>query len=337
METYTAQRMRRLTTAAAWHVLQAAVLALAAISGGCAFFAPPERTVAVLLPETAPHTAYATAWRGVEYGYELSWYDGTCVQSQSLQGDRDLASGTHAVLPVTAGASDTVVVVAQPWITTPAGVRITLPSLGAERSGGAAGGGGTTGGGAAGGAGTTGVGGLGALVLRRPLGEAYRVILAAASAGLDPRLINLERIAATLTERRYWPQPEVVPLRGAFDAVRFAEALEDATINRYDLRFAELEVVTYRELRWEDDPAEAQLTWITDEPNDALLRGVIAGEYVVWSIPLIPDIPRYLWRPRGTDSSTTWDHLSIVQDGSGHLRWHLRTEDAIPQAEDATP
>jgi hypothetical protein len=332
METYTARRMRRLKTAAARHVLKTAVLALAAVSGGCAFFAPPERMVAVHLPETAPHTAYAAAWRGVEYGYELSWYDGTRVQSQSLQGDGDLIPGHHVVLPVTAGASDTVVVVAQPWITTPTGVRITLPSLGAERSGGAAGGGGTTGGG-----GAAGGGGSGALVLRRPLGEAYRVILSAASAGLDPRLLNLERIAATLAERRYWPQSDVVPLRGAFDAVRFAEALEDATIDRYDLRFAESEVVTYRELRWEDDPTDAQLIWITDEPNDALLHGVVAGEYVVWSIPVIPDIPRYLWRPRGTGSGTAWDHLSIVQDGAGHLRWHLRTEDATPASEDATP
>lgn len=146
------------------------------------------------------------------------------------------------------------------------------------------------------------------VTLTRELGVAAEVILQLAAAGVDPGLINVERLAEEVTE-------ECGDDPATLDRERLAEALGTLEMRRYAIR---------RRERRECEislPGDVPSDWISDDPSHPVMEGVVAAERCYWLVPVAAGEVRYLHRPAAPSG---WEVLTVGRDAAGHAYWYLR-------------
>jgi hypothetical protein len=162
------------------------------------------------------------------------------------------------------------------------------------------------------------------VVPTRALGVTAEVLLQLAAAGIDPSLINVERLAAEVVE-------ECGDDPAALDRERLVEALGTLEMRRYAIR--------RRERRGCEIslPGEVPTPWISDDPSHPVIDGVVAAERCYWVVPVGEGEVRYLRRPAisAAESSSApataeWEILTVGRDAAGHAFWYLRRAAAAP-------
>jgi hypothetical protein len=142
----------------------------------------------------------------------------------------------------------------------------------------------------------------------RELGVAAGVLLQLAAAGIDPALINVERLAEEVTE-------ECGDDPATLDRERLVEALGTLEMRRYAIR---------RRERRECEislPGDVPLDWISDDPSHPVIEGVVAAGRCYWLVPVAEGEVRYLRRPAAPSG---WEVLTVGRDATGHAYWYLR-------------
>ncbi|WP_018527647.1 hypothetical protein [Alkalispirochaeta alkalica] len=231
-------------------------LAVVVLSAGCSLV--PEREVSLRIPALPPwYESGDILWR-------LSWWDGRSISHREIfvsseDGSASLAvplSGAGAILPV---------VTATPVLGPDQGLE--LASFGGWL-----------------------LPGDDRVLLDRHRGEISLVLLDLARQGLDPALVNVERLEALVRERlpRY-------PRR--LDRVRLTDALGAQRMHSHHVAKRWAPMYQVRLLRessrgegWQARP------WITDDPAEPPLVPAPAGEYELFSLGVLPGEVRHLWR-----------------------------------------
>jgi hypothetical protein len=150
--------------------------------------------------------------------------------------------------------------------------------------------------------------------LRRDHGEIAQVLLSLARRGLDPSLVNIERLAARAAI--------VCSERGTrcLDTGRLASALAAGEMSVHDVALTES---TWCEIR---DIAANAGTWLTDEPLHPLVEMVVAGDYCYGVIEVALGSVRRIWRVR--DGAV--ELCTIAVDTQGRVE-ELRTYHVVDE------
>ena len=144
-------------------------------------------------------------------------------------------------------------------------------------------------------------------------------LLALAESGVTVACINVDRIHQRIVE---------VLSRGdrVIDPERLEEGIRSGAPRSYHVRGLEEEVVTVQELIPSGGIADLRRWgWYTDDQNDPRCEGVVAGEYIVWSVPVGSDASRSLWRydPLSPKSNGRLQRLVVHRSLDGHSRHHV--------------
>jgi hypothetical protein len=208
--------------------------------------------------------------------WRIRWWDGETVQTRMMPVRRAGASVSVA-LPLARGGAEVVVVEAT---AVPVGGGSLAP-LGAW--------------GAAPGQ---------RITLDAGFGRAASAVLQVAHRGLDPGLINLERLEQTVLEECD-DQPE------SLDYEKLVAALGSGEMTRYSIRRRRrpgCEVSL---------PAPVDDTWISHDPTEEVIHGVWADDRCYWVIPVAEGEVRHLWQ---------WSSrrlLTVGRDRDGHAFWFI--------------
>ena len=227
-------------------------------------------TIAVEIP------SLPEIYHPLEVAWQIRWWDGTAVQSRTMavQGAGETRSLT---LPLAREGAELVVVEATAY---PVGGGVLAP-----------------------------LGAWGAAPRRRftpdaDFGRAASAVLQVAHRGLDPALINMERLHRTVLEECQ-DQPETL------DHDRLVAALGSGEMTRYAIRRRQrpgCEVSL---------PAPVDDTWISHDTSERQIEGVWAGDQCYWMIPVAAGEVRHLWQgPAGR-------LLTVGRDRDGHAFWFI--------------
>ena len=146
------------------------------------------------------------------------------------------------------------------------------------------------------------------------VGSLMEVVLDVAERGLDPALVNLARLADTVIQ-------EVGDSPAALDRSRLLAALGSGDVSRYDIRRRDRPVCVVKVI----DEHEG-LPWLGDEPETGMRRGVAAGVYRHWTVPVANGEVRRWWRRAPRE-----EVLTVGRDLRGHAFWYIsggQVEDA---------
>jgi hypothetical protein len=281
-------------------VLLATVVLAAVIASGCDLLGDP--AVSVTVPPLP------TAYGGEAIEWTVRWWDGAGIRETEIVAPENhadvmiplAAGGTptatlNVELPLSAAGAEAVVVTAEGRISP--GIRLK-PYGGWCRSP------------------------DDRIAPIRELGVAAEVLLQLAAAGIDPALINVERLAREVAE-------ECGDDPATLDRERLVEALGTSEMRRYAIRRRDRPACEV------SLPGEVPANWITDDPTDPVIEGVVAAGRCYWVVPVATGEVRYLRRhvPSG------WDVLTVGRDAEGHAFWYLRTVDdpSSPEAAREVP
>ena len=156
------------------------------------------------------------------------------------------------------------------------------------------------------------------------MGPLAETLLDAAERGLDPALVNIERLEGEV-RRVSGGDPS------SLDRDRLFTALLAGEITRYDVsRIERPEVV----IRLGSDRAGA---WHSDDIHDAAAEGVVAEGSVYWTIAVgVGEVRRY-WRSIGAtpelaaaaSSDRYWEIITVRRASDGHAYWYMMRRPAI--------
>ncbi len=223
------------------------------------------RAISTVLPELAPD------YQALSLDWEISWWDGSSVRQRLVDADDSVVE-----LPV--GRAALAVVVARPVVDI--GVRIPLAPYGgwATPRG-------------------------DSVALTRHCGELGEILLGLAQRGLDPALVNVERLLALIlrecasTTTRY------------LDTTRISAALFAREMRASDVCCRDGEVW---ELRRQCALPEL---WLSDDPAAIPVTSVRAGEVSVAALPVISgEVQRY-WTIDEAENSIALLTLATDHDG----------------------
>ncbi|SIQ57677.1 hypothetical protein SAMN05920897_11121 [Alkalispirochaeta americana] len=243
---------------------------------GCSDFL--ERGVLLQLPDLPAH------YESGEVLWRISWWDGRRVRKKEVA----VSSGNRSsrlVLPLSKGGALLPVVTVTPVLGPGQGVELA-PFGGWLLPGDAR------------------------VLPDRHCGEISLVLLGLAREGLDPALVNVERLEGLVRERlpRY-------PRR--LDRVRLAAALAEQRMHSHHVakRWAPMYQIR---LPWESPETEwAARPWITDDPAEPPLVPAPAGVYELFSLGVLPGEVRHLWRAGSTEGRGT-ELLVVHRTPEGH-------------------
>jgi hypothetical protein len=146
-------------------------------------------------------------------------------------------------------------------------------------------------------------------VLTLDRGCLSRTALRVAEDGLSPELINLERIQEAI-DGVYAGGAE------AIDAGRLEEGLRGLAFRQYHVRPLSRPVLEVRRLKEGDDQeGDAGRVWFTDDQRVPRSEAVVAGDYLVWSVPVAPGETRKFWRPG--------EKMTLTRTDEGHGSFHI--------------
>jgi len=145
------------------------------------------------------------------------------------------------------------------------------------------------------------------------------VVLDVSCDGLDPSLVNLERMQEAIErEYRYGAR--------RIDRTRLEEGLRSTEFRTYHIRPAETAILEVRISAGSMNGSSAP--WITDDQNEPLCPAVPAGAYTVWAFPIVPGTVRHAWR-RGPSGEI--QKMALTMSVEGHGRYTIY---AVPSGTD---
>lgn len=220
----------------------------------------------------------------VEYGdqsgeWQIEWWDGSTIRRR-----RATLDSTTVTLEGTESGAALVVVALTPTLQPGPGLSVPLAPYGAW-----------------------GAPGDRACFPRRSRGELAMVMLRLADRGLEPALLNVERLDSLVLIRcgidgtRY------------LDQERLLQALGAGEMRSFD-------VDTVDTLLWEfRREGEVAQIWLSDEPTAPTLTLTPAAGYVAGAIVLMPGELRQFWRVEDAAGMAAIAHLVVAADESDHV------------------
>lgn len=259
----------------------------ALITGGIAFLilAGLSSCSGPILGESAPPVQVAIPALPAQYedlpGFQrITWWDGAAIQQRRVAITSSEAAEIAISLEIAPRGAALVVICAEAELEPAPGVTVRLSPYGGWAS-------------------PT----FGATTLRRERGELAAVLLRLAERGLDPSLVNVERLA-----RRVVAECGTEGTR-LLDTERLSRALGSG-----EMRSSEVDALA--PIRWEfRREGDATEVWLTDEPAAAELTLTPAGGYVAGAIELAPRELRRFWREAGAA-----DGVATAQGAAGAAR-----------------
>lgn len=237
------------------------------------------------------------AYEAMDVVWDLTWWDGTTVETSTLPGQyaRDPLVAT---LELSRQGAEVVVVQAT-----------ARPARGGR---------------------LTPLGGWAAppqsrVALEPAFGRAAEAVLQVARRGLDPALINLERLQRTVCEECR-DQPETL------DQERLIAALGSGEVTRYAIR---------RRVRPGCEislPSPENAVWISNDITEERIEGVWADNRCYWLVPVAEGEVRHLWQRVSDDPTTPTEPrtpgdppafanrsrlLTVGRDRDGHAFWFI--------------
>jgi|GEM_PF-2583353 len=220
--------------------------------------------------------ALPAAYDAVPGVWNMAWWDGTAIQQRRVAITSPEAAETAISLEIAPRGAALVVICAEAELEPAPGVTVRLSPYGGWASPAA-----------------------GATTLRRERGELAAVLLRLAERGLDPSLLNVERLA-----RRVVVECGLEGTR-LLDTERLARALGSG-----EMRSSEVDASA--PIRWEfRREGDATEVWLTDEPAAPELTLTPAGGFVAAAIELAPRELRRFWRAAGAA-----DGVATAQGGA---------------------
>ncbi|MFP4212260.1 MAG: hypothetical protein ACLFR8_13535 [Alkalispirochaeta sp.] len=160
--------------------------------------------------------------------------------------------------------------------------------------------------------------------LRLEAGVLADVVLDVCRDGLDPSLVNLERMQETIErEYRYGAR--------RIDRTRLEEGLRSTEFRTYHIRPAEDAILEVRILDEEsvDTGPEPGAPWFTDDQSAPVCPVVEAGAYLIWGFPITPGTVRHAWRSSPTGEIQRIA-LAMSVEGNGRYMIYTVTPDTGP-------
>ncbi len=239
------------------------------------------RTIEVILPSLSDYVDHADRSYPAFLEWRVQWWDGREVKQKVLsnanpRGDSSLTVSIHE------RGADAFVVSAVP-VLMPVGIPLR------------------------------GYGGWGyppdrrcVLILDR--GCLSETVLRVARDGLSPDRLNLERMQHIIDSEYRKGVAEI-------DVHRLEEGLRSLAFRHYHIRPLSRTVLEVRTHKDSCDSTAAGNVWFTDDQRFPRIEAVVAGEYLVWSVPVAPGETRKFWRPA--------ERMTLTRTNEGHGRYHV--------------
>ena len=143
---------------------------------------------------------------------------------------------------------------------------------------------------------------------KRERGEIALTLLSLAASGLDPALVNTDRLAIVAASGVGAPGR-----MRTLDTRRLEEALRERSMRVSRVAFLPAPLWAVR------TPVEALPPggnrWFSDEPGQPVYQGQPAGEYSIFSVPVMAGEVRRLWQQREDGG---WDVLVVARNTGGN-------------------
>lgn len=280
------------------------VATLSGLGGACAHPARPGQDE---LSISVEHSGLPETYAPMVVVWHITWWDGATVKMKTLPEQRAV-DPVRTTLPLHRSGAEVIVVQATAEATR-GGTLAPLGVWGAPPQS--------------------------RLTLGPPLGRAAEAVLHAARRGLDPALINLERLQRTILEECEG-EPETL------DQQRLLEGLGGGDMTRYAVRRRARPGCEISLPASEFVSASGSDAWISHDPTEEIIDGVWADDRCYWVIPVAQGEVRHLWQwvspnqanraaaadpatpdaaAGTTDSAPAARLLTVGRDHHGHAFW----------------